>query len=142
MIDTIDLEEAQSMELTQDLPLDILGKLCVALIYLKKPMFAFPLVDTFLESDVESFGDIFLDLAEAFAENGHHHQALQFLEILTRSTSFSMAAVWLKYANSLTALDRTDDAIDAYRYVIGLAPSNEDARISLAELLTKLGMVD
>lgn len=129
------------MELTQELPLDIIGKLCIALIYLKKPLFAFPLVETFLESDVESFGDLFLDLAEALAENSYHEQALSFLEILTRSHSFSMAAVWLKFANSLAALDRSDEAISAYRHVIQLVPSNEDARISLAELLTKLGII-
>ncbi|KAK4007729.1 hypothetical protein OUZ56_012882 [Daphnia magna] len=56
-VDAIDLEEAETMELTQELPLDILSKLCIALVYSKKHDFAFPLIETFLEYDVESFGD-------------------------------------------------------------------------------------
>jgi general transcription factor 3C polypeptide 3 (transcription factor C subunit 4) len=59
--------------------------------------------------------------------------------ILKRSKNFCLAAVWLKYANCLNALEQEDEAIAAYRHVIELVPSNEDARISLAELLTKLG---
>ena len=140
LIDQIDLEEAESMELTQELPLDILSKLCIALIHLKKNEFAFPLIESFLESDVENFGDLYLDVSEALIECNHHEQSLTLLEILTHSNSFCMApAVWLKYANSLSALNRTDEAIVAFRRVIHLVPSSEDARISLAELLTKLG---
>ncbi len=140
LIDEIDLEEAETMELSQELPLDILSKLCIALLYSKKKEFAFPLIETFLESDVENFGDLYLDVAEALIECNYHEQALTLLEILTHSKSFSMApAVWLKYANSLSALNRTDEAILAFRHVIYLVPSSEDARISLAELLTKLG---
>lgn len=141
LVDHIDLEEAETMELTHELPLDILSKLCVALIYLKKKEFAIPLIDTFLETDVESFGDIYLDVAEALYENEHFRDALVLLEHLTRSKSFCMAAVWLRYANTLSALTRSDEAIAAFRHVIHLVPSSEDARISLAELLTKLGKV-
>lgn len=139
-MDDIDLEEAETIEITQELPLDIISKLCIALTYLKKTEFAFPLIKMFLESDVETFGDIYLDVAEALVENGFHEQALKLLEVLTRSKTFCLAAVWLKYANSLSALHLTDEAIAAFRHVIKLVPSNEDARISLAELLTKLGM--
>lgn len=139
IFDAIDLEEAETMELTQELPLDILSKLCIALVYSKKHDFAFPLIETFLEYDVESFGDIYLDVAEALVENEFHQRALPLLEALTKSQSFCLAAVWLKYANSLSALDRADEAIVAFRHVIHLVPSSEDARISLAELLTKLG---
>lgn len=127
------------MEITQELPLDILSKLCIALIYSNKTELAFPLIGIFLESDVENFGDIYLDVAEALVENDHHEEALKLLEILTQSPTFSMAAVWLKYANSLSALQQIDSSIVAYRHVISLVPSSEDARISLAVLLTKQG---
>ncbi|EFX65628.1 hypothetical protein DAPPUDRAFT_117104 [Daphnia pulex] len=44
IIDEIDLEETESMELTKDLPLDILSKLCITLVYSNKQEFAFPLI--------------------------------------------------------------------------------------------------
>lgn len=76
IIDDIDLEETETMELTEELPLDILSKLCVALIYCNKQEFAFPLIETFLEHDVESFGDIYLDVADALGEKEFSQQAL------------------------------------------------------------------
>jgi general transcription factor 3C polypeptide 3 (transcription factor C subunit 4) len=76
IIDEIDLEEAESMELTEELPLDIIGKLSIALLYANKEEFAFPLIEAFLEHDVESFGDIFLDVAEALIEKKFYQQAL------------------------------------------------------------------
>lgn len=76
IIDEIDLEETETMELTEELPLDILSKLCIALVYSNKQEFAFPLIETFIEHDVESFGDIYLDVAEALVEKECHQQAL------------------------------------------------------------------
>ena len=76
IIDEIDLEEAESMELTEELPLDIIGKLSIALLYANKEDFAFPLIEAFLEHDVESFGDIFLDITEALIEKKFYQQAL------------------------------------------------------------------
>jgi general transcription factor 3C polypeptide 3 (transcription factor C subunit 4) len=64
------------MELTKELPLDILSKLCIALVYFNKKEFAFPLIETFIEHDVESFGDIYLDVAEILVEKEFHQQAL------------------------------------------------------------------
>ncbi|XP_046641592.1 general transcription factor 3C polypeptide 3-like [Daphnia pulicaria] len=139
IIDEIDLKETESMELTEELPFDILSKLCIALVYFKKEEFAFPLIETFIEHDVESFGEIYLDVVEILAEKEFHQQALTLLEILTQSKSFSQAEVWLKYANCLNALNLSDEAIVAFRHVIHLVPSREDAKISLAELFTKLG---
>ena len=37
---------------------------------------AFPLIEAFLEHDVESFGDIFLDITEALIEKKFYQQAL------------------------------------------------------------------
>ncbi|KZS01585.1 General transcription factor 3C Polypeptide 3 [Daphnia magna] len=91
-VDAIDLEEAETMELTQELPLDILSKLCIALVYSKKHDFAFPLIETFLEYDVESFGDIYPDVAEAPVEKEFHQRAMPLLEALIKSQSFCLAA--------------------------------------------------
>lgn len=50
-----------------------------------------------------------------------------------------MAAVWLRYADCLFALDRMEDSIVAFRRVITLAPLHQEARIQLSDLLLKLG---
>lgn len=141
IVDDLDIEDATTMELTKTLPLDILSKLCLALIQLKKLKMALPVIATLFDSDVEDYGDIFLDIAEAMAENDYHHNALTLFEKLVHSQKFSMAGVWLKYADSLVAVDRIDDSIAAYRHVIKLAPAHEEARLRLAELLQKLGKI-
>lgn len=128
------------MNLTQDLPIDIQSKLCISLVHCKKLDFAMPLVVSFLDCNVEEFGDIYLDVAEALLEKNYNEEALVLLEQLVGSQSYSLAAVWLKLANCLTALPgRMEDAVAAFRHVIQLAPSNPDARITLAEVLTKIG---
>jgi len=139
IVDNLDMEDATTMKLTKTLPLDILSKLCVALIQLKKLEMALPVVATVLDSDVEVYGDIYLDLAEAMAENDFHYNALILFERLVHSNKFSMAGVWLKYADSLVVVNRIEDSIAGYRHVIKLAPAHEEARLRLAELLQKLG---
>ena len=141
IVDDLDIEDAVTMELTKTLPLDILSKLCVALIHLKKLDMALPVVAMLLDSDVEDYGDVYLDLAEAMAEQLYHSDALVLFEKLVHSHKFSMPAVWLKYADSLVAVDRIEDSIVGYRNVIKLAPAHEEARLRLAELLQKLGKV-
>ena len=140
VVDEIDLQECTTMELQQELPIDIQSKLCIALIYCKKLDFAAPLIASFLESNVEEYGDIYLDVAEALLEGKHHEEAVVLLERLVESQSYSLAAVWLKFAHCLVSLpDRAEDAVEAFRRVIELVPSNPDARLALAELLTNLG---
>ena len=137
IVDDLDIEDAMKMELTNTLPLDILSKLRVALIQLKKLDMALPVIATLLESDVEDYSDIFLDLAEAMAENNYHHHALTLFKKLVHSNKFSMAGIWLKYPDSLVAVDRIEDSIARYRHVIKLAPAHEEAGLRLAELLLK-----
>ena len=137
IVDDLDIEDAMKMKLTNTLPLDILSKLRVALIQLKKLDMALPVIATLLESDVEDYSDIFLDLAEAMAENNYHHHALTLFKKLVHSNKFSMAGIWLKYPDSLVAVDRIEDSIARYRHVIKLAPAHEEAGLRLAELLLK-----
>ena len=47
--------------------------------------------------------------------------------------------MWLRYATCLAELEQMEEAIAAFRRVMDLAPLNQEARIRLAELLTKLG---
>lgn len=57
------------------------------------------------------------------------------------SESHSLPAVWLIYANCLAALNQYEEAIKAFRHVICIAPTGKEARLALAELLSKLGIV-
>lgn len=140
MIDEIDLQECTNLELSHELPIDIQAKLCISLIHCKKLEFAMPMINLFLESNVEEYGDIYLDVAEALLDKKHYEEAIVLFEKLVQSQSFSLAAVWLKFAHCLVALPgRTEDAIEAFRRVIDMVPANPDARLALAELLTNLG---
>lgn len=82
LVDVIDLEECNEMKMNQVLPLEIQSKLCIALVNCKKLDFALPLIATFLEANVEDFGDIYLDVAEALMENQRHEPALPLLEMV------------------------------------------------------------
>jgi general transcription factor 3C polypeptide 3 (transcription factor C subunit 4) len=79
------LEGVKTLQLTQEIPLDIQSKLCVALIHLKKADLITPLVDTLLEADVEQYGDIYLDVAEAYMESQNFHKAVILLDKLVNS---------------------------------------------------------
>jgi len=139
-VDELDLQEATTMSFSHDLPIDIQSKLCIALIHCKKTDFASPLVNAILELNVDDYGDIFLDVAEALMEKKHFEEAVILFESLVGSQTYSLPAVWLKLANCFGAIpERTEEAIDAYKQVIELAPSNPDARLALAALLTSLG---
>lgn len=139
IVDEYDLEIATKLELTRVLPLDILSKLCLALINLKKLNLSLPLIMTVMDADIEDYGDVYLDIAEALADNSYYHDALILFEKLIKSKAFSLAAVWLKYADTLAAAGRLEDSIAGYRTVIELAPVHEEARLRLADLLQKLG---
>lgn len=137
--DEYDLNSVKSMKFTQELPMDIQSKLYIALVYLKKLDITKSLHGTLRNSDVECYGDIYLDVADALSENSRHELACDLLSALVNSSTFSLAEVWLKYAHCLSAMNLIEDAIAAYRHVIDLVPTSQDARISLAELLTNQG---
>ncbi len=141
IVDVLDLQEATTMSFSKELPIDIKSKLCIALIHCNKMDFASPLVESILDLNVDDYGDIFLDVAEALMEKKLFQEAVILFESLVNSHSYSSAAVWLKLAHCFCAIpERTEEAIDAFKKVIELAPSNPDARLALAELLTSLGI--
>lgn len=138
--DQQDLLSANSMHLTQELPMDIQSKLYISLVYCGKLDVTTDLHSTLMKSDVECFGDLYLDVADALSENKRYELACDLLSSLVKSSTFSLAEVWLKYAHCLSAMNQIEEGIAAYRHVIALVPTNQDARISLAELLTNQGV--
>lgn len=120
--------------------LDFRTKLIVCLIRLR----CFNLIPQLLENifthiEVESAGDCYLDIAEALMVEERFADALQLLEPLVKSKNFSMAAVWLRYADCNRAVGNIEQAIDSYRQVVVLAPMHFDARLTLSALLKGIG---
>lgn len=72
---------------------------------------------TYSES-VEEFGDLYLDIAEAYMDVDFHEAALQLLRPLINSDHYNVAAVWLQYGESLAAVDQMEEAAEAYNKVI------------------------
>ena len=95
------MEGVKTLQLTQEIPLDIQSKLCVALIHLKRADLITLLVDTLLEADVEEYGDIYLDVAEAYMESQDFRKAAILLEKLVNSDKYvdkKSLMVRLKYS--------------------------------------------
>lgn len=127
----------------ETLPIDLKTKLIICLIHLK----AFNLVELYLSTmianeDVETNGDIFLDIEEALTSESQHLEAFRLLTLLVNSENFSLPAVWLKYAECLVALNKTAEAIKAYETVVKLAPQHLNARITLATLYKNSNCID
>ena len=53
--------------------------------------------------DPETFGDLFLDLGEAYMANGCFLEALPFIEKLVTTKAYGKAMVWLKYGECLVS---------------------------------------
>ncbi|XP_050681912.1 general transcription factor 3C polypeptide 3-like isoform X2 [Leptidea sinapis] len=125
-----------------NLAIDLKCKLLVCFIYLKAMNLVQTLMDEFLKNDVETAGDLYMDIEEAFSAVGYHEMAMQMLQPLVKTTNFDLGAVWLKYANCLCSLGRVDEAVNAFHKVLDHAPQHPDARNRLFEILEQKGCID
>lgn len=127
-----------SFEIPDKLPLDLKTKFISCLVKLRAEHLFPPMVNNMLiEEDVETFGDLYLDVAESLMHVGYYQEALKLLIALVKSKSFSLAGVWLKYAECLAACNLIEQAIDAYFTVRNLAPGHVEVLYPLAMLLLK-----
>lgn len=120
--------------------LDFRSKLIVSLIHLK----AFHLMDILIENifnniSVDNAGDCYLDVAEALMKMERFSDAIRLLEPLVQSKNYSLAAVWLRFADCHRAIEEYDKAIDSYLQVVAMAPQHFDARLTLSALLKRQG---
>lgn len=128
------------VQIPDSIILDFRTKLIIILIRLR----CFKLIDLLLNNifehiELETAGDCYLDIAEALMGEKRYADALQLLGPLVRSKNYSMAAVWLRYADCNRAIDNIELAIDSYREVVKLAPLHYDARLTLSALLKGIG---
>uniref|UniRef100_A0A182SY21 Uncharacterized protein n=1 Tax=Anopheles maculatus TaxID=74869 RepID=A0A182SY21_9DIPT len=122
--------------------LDLRTKLAVVLVHLKcEQCFEKVIDDILAHIDPENDGDCYLDVAEALMKEEYYRDALRLLVPLIKSKKFSLAAVWLRYADCSRWIENYDEAIVGYRKVVSLA-RYLDARLALAALLKKQGKYD
>ena len=63
---------------------------------------------------VEEYGDLYLDVIDAFQAVKKYESAIPLLESLLTTKKYGEAAVWLQYGECLDAQDRMEEAAGAY----------------------------
>ncbi|KAJ8972675.1 hypothetical protein NQ317_001695 [Molorchus minor] len=127
-----------SFIMPENLQVDLKMKFIICLIRLCSTSLIPDLINgILLEDDVEAVGDLYLDVIEALTQSGYPEEALKLLVPLVKSKNFSLAAVWLKYAECLTMCQMPEQAIEAYFTVMALAPSHVEVLYPLAMLLLR-----
>ncbi|KAL1494431.1 hypothetical protein ABEB36_010030 [Hypothenemus hampei] len=127
-----------SYTIPENLHVDIKTKFIVCLIGLQSYHLVENLINEMLiKDDLETYGMLYFDIAEALIASGYYKEALDLLLPLVKSKNFSLAAIWLKHAECLTHLKMYDQAIEAYKNVIVMAPNHVDVLYPLAMLLLK-----
>lgn len=56
------------------------------------------LVTSLMEQSAEEIGDLYLDVAEAYLDQGEYMSALPLLSVLVVSEKYNLAVVWLRHA--------------------------------------------
>ncbi|XP_038132374.1 general transcription factor 3C polypeptide 3 isoform X2 [Cyprinodon tularosa] len=140
--DSEDSGEIVDVQVPDSVPVDLRAKLIVCLIHLGAFRPPEGLVSTLVEQSPEEVGDLYLDVAEAYLEQGRYTSALPLLSALVLSEKYDLAVVWLRHAECLKALGRLEEAADSYSKVVEMAPLHLEARLSLATLQQQLGRMD
>uniref|UniRef100_A0AAY5ED17 General transcription factor IIIC, polypeptide 3 n=1 Tax=Electrophorus electricus TaxID=8005 RepID=A0AAY5ED17_ELEEL len=140
----VDGQEGPILEVgvPDDIPVDIRVKLMVCLIHqhVFKPLD--PMLTSLMEQSPEELGDLYLDVAEAFMDEGEYTSALPLLSALVCSERYNLAVVWLRHAECLKALGHAEVAARSYTKVVEMAPLHLEARLALATLQQQLGQPD
>ncbi|XP_062578498.1 general transcription factor 3C polypeptide 3-like [Saccostrea cucullata] len=128
-----------SVTIPELLPIDLRVKLGICLIQSKLDTLAQVVVAPLFEEEVEEVGDLYLDVAEAYIDQGYYAEAKPILQRLVCSENYNLAAVWLRLAECLNSLGDLERAEEAYSKVVEMAPSHIGARMSLSTLQQHLG---
>uniref|UniRef100_A0A3B3VJZ2 General transcription factor IIIC, polypeptide 3 n=1 Tax=Poecilia latipinna TaxID=48699 RepID=A0A3B3VJZ2_9TELE len=137
-----DNDEILDVHVPDSVPVDLRAKLIVCLIQLNVFTPSEGLVSTLMEQSPEEIGDLYLDVAEAYLEQGRYTSALPLLSALVVSEKYDLAVVWLRHAECLKALGHMKEAAESYTKVVEMAPLHLEARLSLATVQQQLGRMD
>uniref|UniRef100_A0A096MD86 General transcription factor IIIC, polypeptide 3 n=1 Tax=Poecilia formosa TaxID=48698 RepID=A0A096MD86_POEFO len=135
-------DEILDLHVPDSVPVDLRAKLIVCLIQLNVFTPSEGLVSTLMEQSPEEIGDLYLDVAEAYLEQGRYTSALPLLSALVVSEKYDLAVVWLRHAECLKALGHMKEAAESYTKVVEMAPLHLEARLSLATVQQQLGRMD
>uniref|UniRef100_A0A3Q0THR3 General transcription factor IIIC, polypeptide 3 n=1 Tax=Amphilophus citrinellus TaxID=61819 RepID=A0A3Q0THR3_AMPCI len=134
--------EILDVQVPDSVPVDLRTKLIVCFIHLHNLHIYKGLVSTLMEQSPEEIGDLYLDVGEAYLEEGKYMSALPLLSALVVSEKYNLAVVWLRHAECLKALGHMEAAAESYTKVVEMAPQHLEARLSLATLQQQLGRMD
>ncbi|CAB1327500.1 unnamed protein product [Coregonus sp. 'balchen'] len=131
--------EVRKVVVPDNVPVDIRVKLMVCLIHqhVYRPLDS--MLTSLMEQCPEELGDLYLDVAEAFLDEGEYNSALPLLSALVCSERYNLAVVWLRHAECLKALGHMEIAVKSYIKVVEMAPLHLEARLSLSTLQQQLG---
>ena len=62
------------------------------------------MLTSLMEQSPEELGDLYLDVAEAFLDEGQYNSALPLLSALVCSERYNLAVVWLRHAGGYSQL--------------------------------------
>ncbi|XP_024153735.1 general transcription factor 3C polypeptide 3 [Oryzias melastigma] len=134
--------DIKAVRIADSVPVDLRAKLLVCLINLQVFTPLEPLVSALMEQSPEEIGDLYLDVGEAYLEQGRYASAQPLLSALIVSEKYNLAVVWLRHAECLKALGNMQAAADSYSKVVEMAPQHLEARLCLATLQQQLGHMD
>uniref|UniRef100_A0AAZ3RGU9 General transcription factor IIIC, polypeptide 3 n=1 Tax=Oncorhynchus tshawytscha TaxID=74940 RepID=A0AAZ3RGU9_ONCTS len=103
------------------------------------PLYPQSMLTSLMEQSPEELGDLYLDVAEAFLDQGEYNSALPLLSALVCSERYNLAVVWLRHAECLKALGHMEVAVKSYNKVVQMAPLHLEARLCLSTLQQQLG---
>ncbi|XP_064653251.1 general transcription factor 3C polypeptide 3-like isoform X1 [Lineus longissimus] len=129
----------KSVEISEQIPIDLRVKLVLCLIHLMMLKVVPALLAPLFDESPNDMGDLYLDVAEAFMEKSVYKQAKPILATLVHSDSYNLAAVWFIYGECLNALGEQGNAAEAFKHVVELAPQHFGARVSLSAIQQQLG---
>uniref|UniRef100_A0A3Q4AG37 Uncharacterized protein n=1 Tax=Mola mola TaxID=94237 RepID=A0A3Q4AG37_MOLML len=131
--------EIKDVQVPDSVPVDLRAKLIVCLIHMHVSAPLEVLLAPLMEQSPEEVGDLYLDVGEAYLEQGDYPSALPLLSALVISEKYNLAVVWLRHAECLKALGHMELAAESYSKVVEMAPLHLEARLSLATLQQQLG---
>ncbi|XP_017108014.2 general transcription factor 3C polypeptide 3 [Drosophila bipectinata] len=144
----IENDQEESLELIYfcDIPDDFIpelrAKLCVSLIHMRAHHLLGYLIQNVQEHITLTADrvELYMDITEALMQEHKYAEAIALMSPITDGDTVECPAfVWLRQAECLRQLNRTNEAIQCYERVVQLAPFCYDARFTLSALLKQQG---
>ncbi|ALC40976.1 CG8950, partial [Drosophila busckii] len=144
----LETEQDESLELIyfcnipDDYVPELRAKLCVSLINMHAHHLLGYLVQNIQEHITPSVEriELYMDITEALMQEHKYAEAIALMRPITDADTFECPAfVWLRQAECLRQLNRTNEAIQSYQKVVQLAPYCSEAKFTLSALLKQQG---